>query len=130
MLKSRAASGQLRAIDAAVLEGERPGGIDADDSDFGVGKKGLKILAEKPRVFRQRPKPASDDVVEWNIVIARHHDLGLWQGVEEPPRLGELAGPGALRQISGNHHHIGPRGTDSSGENWRNCRVNAPKVQI
>jgi len=58
-----ATAGDLPAVDAATLKGERAGGIDADDGDFVIGVVGLKVGSDVALVIAKGFQGAGENVV-------------------------------------------------------------------
>ena len=67
--------GDLPAVDAATLKGERPGGIDADDGDFVIGVEGFKVGGDVALVVAKGLHGARENVVQRHVVIARDDNL-------------------------------------------------------
>ena len=70
-----ATAGDLPAVDAATLKGERPGGIDADDGDFVIGVEGLKVGGDVALVVAKGFQGAGENVLQGHVVIARNDNL-------------------------------------------------------
>ena len=126
----RATPGDLPRVDAAVLERERPRGVDAYDRDFVIGVKRLEVLADVALVISKRFHGAGVHVVQRHVVIAGDNNLRRRQSVQKSPRFLKLALFGALRKIAGNHHNVGPRFGDRGDQSLRDGGIDAAKMRI
>ena len=91
------------SADAAVLEGQRARGVDAEHGDAGQLDERAQAVVDEAPVARQRRQEAAQHVVERNVVIAGHAEhlvAALAQPFEEPARLAELLGPRALGEVA------------------------------
>ena len=100
----------LRVGDAALLEGQRSRGVDAEHGDLAIPEAGAAVGAEEALEPAERPGEATDDVVERHVVIARDdHHRRRPQPVEEGARRGELAAAGALGEVAADRDEVGRR---------------------
>src|SRR6185503_697384 len=64
--------GNLVLVDAAVLEGERTGGVDSKHGQTGQFDKWAQALVDEAAVARQRREEAPKHVVQRNVVVTGH----------------------------------------------------------
>jgi hypothetical protein len=96
----------LPVIDAAALEGEPSGRIDAGDCDFIIQIEGRQIIANVLLIDIEPVAEPGVNVVQRNVMISRHDDLRRWKGAQERTGVLELPGPGTLRQIARNCDNV------------------------
>src|SRR4051812_4747276 len=73
--KPRAHGLDLVLVDASSLERERPRGVDAHDRHLVVDVFGQEVFRHDALVVGERREEAPEDVVQRDIVVARHHEL-------------------------------------------------------
>ena len=98
----------LLLIDAAAFERQSAGRVDAGNRKLGIHEPGLQVVAN---VLPVDLKPASKpgvDVVERDVVIARHNDLRRRERPQEGTGSFELTRPGALREVARYDNDVGP----------------------
>ena len=120
----------LLVADAAILERQRAGRVDAQHGDFLVHVFGRQIVRHVAPVFHQWRQKAGKDVIQGHVMVARHHHLRPRQAVEKSPRLLELHAAGALRQVARDHHHVRLQAFDQRAQGRQQGRIDPAKMQI
>ena len=93
-------------INSTTLDRQRASSIDAEHRDFFVMIKRLQVFGDVAAILVERLKEPRPNIVERNVVIARHHELRLRQKIEKSSGLFELMGARALRQVTGDGYEI------------------------
>jgi len=100
----------LIGVDAAVLEGQRARGVDAEHRNSRQLDEWAQGLVDEAAVARERRQEAAEHVIQRHVVIAGHSDhivAALAQAVEELASLAELLGPGALGEVAADDDKVG-----------------------
>ena len=100
----------LVLVDASVLEGQRPRGVDAEHRDAGKLDERAQGLVDEAAVAGERRQEAAQHVVERNVVVAgnsEHLVTAVAQPLEELARLAELLGPRALGEVAADDDEVG-----------------------
>ena len=98
--------------DAAVLDRPAKGGVDPHHQHLAVAPDRLELRAEVLPVGAEGIEEPLPDAVEGDVVIARHHQAGHRDAVDEGAGLAELLGRGPLRQVAGDDDEIRPVAVD------------------
>ena len=120
----------LLVADAAILERQGAGRVDAQHGDFLVHVFGRQIVRHMAPVFHQRRQKAGKDVIQGHVMVARHDDLRPRQAVEKNPRLLELGAAGALREVAGNDDDVRFKALDQRAQGRQQGRIDPAKMQI
>jgi hypothetical protein len=80
----------LLLVDASVLDGQGAGGVDPEDGHLVVRVERFEVVGDVTAVLVERLEEAREDVVERDVVVARHDDLRRRQRVQKLARLPEL----------------------------------------
>ena len=117
-------------VDPAVLEGQRARSVDAEHGDLVVEVGRLEVVGDVAFIARQGLQEAAEHVVERDVMVAGHNDLGARQGVQIGSRRFELFALGALGQIARHHHHMGRDRFDQRAQGRQQLVVDTAEVQI
>ena len=120
----------LLVADAAILERQGAGRVDAQHGDFLVHVLGRQIVRHMAPVLHQRRQEAGKDVVEGHVMVARHDDLRPRQAVEKVTCLLELGAAGALREVARDHHHVRFQPLDERAQGCQQVRVDPAEMQV
>ena len=82
-------------------------GVDAHQQQLVVLPHRLELGREVAAIGAVGVEEALPEAIERHVVVARHHQRRRRQAVDPAPRLPELIGLGALREVAGEHHHVG-----------------------
>lgn len=129
-LQSRATPGDLLAVNAAILKGERAGGIDTHDRDFLIGVEGLEVLADVALVIPKGSKGAGKNVVQRHVVIARDDNLRGRERVQEFAGFLKLALFRALGKIPGNDDDVRPGFGDDGDQGINSGWLDAAEMKV
>src|SRR6185295_3406135 len=77
----------LFLTDATTFDRQRASGVDTEHRDFFVMIKRLQVLGDVTAILVERLKEPRPNIVQRNVVIARHDDLWLRQNVEKSSGL-------------------------------------------
>lgn len=84
-------------------------------------------MAAKPGEGEQK---AGEEIVERDIVIARDHDPGEGEGVEEIAGCNELRAAGALGEVAADQEEIGGRCEKILQKSGSDCRIFSAEVEV
>lgn len=82
------------------------------------------------RVLAQRLQQARGDVEERDVMVARHHQLRVRQGVQELTRLLELGAACALGEVARDHDQVGFQLMHLGDQRRDDLRIGAAEVQV
>ena len=94
----------------SVLEGQRPGGVDAENRHARQLDERAERLVDIAAIARERRQEASKHIVQRHVMIsgdAEHFMARIAQPVEELAGLLELLGSGALREVAADDDEVG-----------------------
>jgi hypothetical protein len=97
-------------IDPAILDSERPRGIDTENGDLVIFKPRAKIVANVALIAPQRRDEPTENVIERNIVVSRDYEnreAGSPQPVEIGGCFAKLGDSSTLGQITADDDEIG-----------------------
>jgi len=100
----------LLDVDTAILDRQRPGGVDAQYRGFVRFHPGAKILRNMALVTAKRRGKPPDHVIEGHVMIARHDEQFQPVIAQRGQVIGgipELAFARALGQVPADDHEIG-----------------------
>ena len=123
-------SRQRAASDPTALDTQRIHRVDSDHEDLVVNKDRLKVLIDPSSISTKRRQKTSEDIVQGNVVISRHHqDFGS-KGIDKRPGLLELRSAGALGQVARYHNQIRRQLVHKIGQRFHQFRAIAPEMQV
>jgi hypothetical protein len=122
--------GDLGLVDATTFDRQRPGGVDAEDSDLFIDIERMHVVGNVTPILVEWENEAEQDVVQRNVVIARDYDLGPRQLVKKSASRFELATARALRKIAGHRNDIGLDIFDGLNQRLDDSFVNTAEVDI
>src|SRR4030081_3782447 len=95
----------LLARDSPARMGEPARRIEAQHRDLIVDEKitGQSERRDVATILRERREKALEQIVERDVVIAGHYQLGLRDLIEQMPRRHELTLARTLREIAADH---------------------------
>ncbi len=128
--KARADLRHLLLVDAAILERQRARRVHAQHGDLVVGIERRQVVGDIAPVARERLREAAEYIVERDVVVARHDDLGAGQGVEPGARGDELGALGALAQVARNDDEVGAERLHLRAQGRKQRRVDAAEMQV
>ncbi|MCY1545066.1 hypothetical protein D9M68_809900 [compost metagenome] len=100
-------AGDLSGRDLAVLAAPGRGRVHADGQQAVVLEHGLQHGAQGPLVVTVGVERAREDVEQGNVMVTRHGQDRQRQALDEFARGGELAAPGALRDVAAEDDQLG-----------------------
>ena len=131
MLQSRKRKQRdLLVRDATVDEGERARRVDAQHGHFGIDVQGVHVRGDVAAPAVQGQQEPAHGIVQGDVVISRHDDLGAGDSLEEAPGVQELTAPGALREIAAHGDQRRLESVQVGEELPDEDRVLAAEVQI
>jgi hypothetical protein len=116
--------------DPALLPARGARGVEAEHREPVVEMGRRQVVGDQLPVAVQRAEDAPHDVVERDVVVARHRQPGRGQPVEEAPGGLELRAPGALREVAGDDHQGRGSGGQVREHRLLEGGVDTPEVQV
>jgi hypothetical protein len=120
----------LLPVDPSAFDGERPSGVDSKDGYLFIGIGRMSVARNIAPILIEWPNKAEQNVVQRDIVIARHHNEGPWQLTQKGARRLELANTRPLCKITRDRHDVGVEGVNCLNKRVDDGFVNTAKVDI
>ncbi len=92
-----------------------------------------KDFVDETPVARKRRQESAQNVVERHIVVAgnaKHFVAGMLEPFEEPARIAELLGAGALREIAADDDEVGLQLVDPFLDSFNQPLVMGAEMQV
>ena len=99
-LHGRAQGIKLAPADPAIFPSQGARRVHTRHDELGIDEHGLEIVRDIAAITIEFSREAREEVVQRNIVITRHDDLGERDPAEEFLRGRVFRGPRALGQIA------------------------------
>src|SRR6056297_984536 len=120
----------LRLAHPAGLAAEPIRRVDTDERDVAIVPSRLGLGRDPPAVGGMGAQPPRADVVERDIVIARHGEDRRRNRLDERARGPEMRPSRALHEIPRDHDHVWPRGLDRLQQCGDDAAIFAAEMQI
>ena len=91
----------LRLVDATTFDRQRPGGVDPKDGNLVIDIGRMHVAGNVSPILVQGANKAKQYIVQRNVMIAGHDNLGMRQRVKKSASRFELAHSRSLREITG-----------------------------
>src|SRR5947208_1805760 len=91
---------ELRFGNLAALHRKQMSTVGPDNCDLIIYQDGLEVIGNKTAVVVQSFRPAAPQIIERQVVVARHDDLRLRKFLKIIPGKRELVSGSVLNQIA------------------------------
>src|SRR5688500_20175468 len=90
----------------------------------------IHFFADEFAIARKRTEESPRHIEKRDVVISWNDQLRLGEALEECLGLGELAAPGALREIAANHDQCGSKRLQVRHEPFSDAGYHGAKMEI